>query len=337
MRSCLTQIIRSLALTALFVWCASAQIAGGLGETTRTDLGGNNFILGTVFLPSGRPVDFRMRVKLVSPTRGDIISTTDDRGQFIFSGVGAGQYTVVIDREKDFEAASRSVEVIRARSVTPESYNLSIRLSARPSNLPKPGVIYSDDANASKHAVDLFKQGMASAKANDRKGAIEKLQAAVTESPRFISALNELGLQQMLEGDLASSEQSLRAALAVNPNAIEPLTNLGILLFRTKRYEPAEQTFSRLLHLNGRSPVAFYFLGRIHTALAKPDDAIKALTKAVQLGGEQFNEAHRLLAALYLEKKDRNRTIHEIEAYLKAAPKAPDAEQLRDLVKQLRG
>jgi len=42
------------------------QIAGGLTETTNTRLGGNNYIVGTVYSPDGVPINTRMRIKLTS-------------------------------------------------------------------------------------------------------------------------------------------------------------------------------------------------------------------------------------------------------------------------------
>ena len=90
---------RLLFLGAIFLFSSSlttAQIAGGLTETTNTRLGGNNYIVGTVYSPDGLPITTRMRLRLTSPNWGDILATTDDRGRFVFSGVGAGAYTISI-------------------------------------------------------------------------------------------------------------------------------------------------------------------------------------------------------------------------------------------------
>ncbi len=193
---------------AFLVVSINGQIAGGLGETTRTDLGGNNYIAGTVFSPAGSPIQTRMRVKLVSMTRGEIVTTTDDRGQFIFSGVGAGEYTVAIDREKDFEPVSQTVSITRARSTVPETYNVSLRLTAKVSREAKPAVIYAEDANASKKAVELFRDAIGRSKLGDHRGAVEKLRAAIAESPRFISALNELGVQYIILGEFYTFQHS---------------------------------------------------------------------------------------------------------------------------------
>src|SRR5215217_781235 len=100
-------------VVAIVAWSAAlamGQLAGGLTETTNTRLGGNNYIVGTVYTPDGVPIKTRMRIKLTSPEWGDILATTDDRGRFVFSGVGSGVYAIVIDREKEYEPVSHEVE-----------------------------------------------------------------------------------------------------------------------------------------------------------------------------------------------------------------------------------
>src|SRR5436190_12080464 len=98
---------RHFVLLGLLLICMAgpvlSQIVSGMNETTDTGLGGNNYVAGTVFWPSGRPVNTRMGVRLTSVMGGETFAMTDDRGQFIFSGVSDGGFYVVIDREKDFE------------------------------------------------------------------------------------------------------------------------------------------------------------------------------------------------------------------------------------------
>jgi len=50
-----------------------------------------------------------------------------------------------------------------------------------------------------------------------------------------------------------------------------------------------------------------------------------------------MKEAHRLLAIIYTIRGAKKQAADELEAYLKLAPDAPDAEQLRDKIRQLRG
>jgi regulator of sirC expression with transglutaminase-like and TPR domain len=49
-----------------------------------------------------------------------------------------------------------------------------------------------------------------------------------------------------------------------------------------------------------------------------------------------MKEAHRILAIIYASRGAKKQAADQLEAYLKLAPNAPDAEKLRDKVRQLR-
>ena len=49
-----------------------------------------------------------------------------------------------------------------------------------------------------------------------------------------------------------------------------------------------------------------------------------------------MKEAHRTLAIIYNSRGDKKQAIVELEAYLKLNPTAPDAEQLRKALEQLK-
>jgi len=305
-----------------------------MNEVTRTGLGGNTFVVGTVYAPSGRPIGYRLRIKLVSNVRGDIIASTDDRGQFVFSGVSAGQYDVVIDSESEFEPYSQHLDVDVGRSTSPLVFTLNLRLSERRHSGPKPGVVSASDAGASKKSASLYKEAVERAKSDDHQGAIEKLKLAIADSPKYVSALNELGAQYMIINDLASAETILREATTLDPKAEEPIINLGICLFRQKRYDKAQEQLSKGLAIDARSAVAHFYMGRTYMSLEKADDAIRELIETVTLSGEQFKETHRLLASLYIGKRERAKVVDELEIYLRLVPNAKDADELRQIIKQ---
>jgi len=56
--------------------------------------------------------------------------------------------------------------------------------------------------------------------------------------------------------------------------------------------------------------------------------------RAIALGRDEVKDAHRFLGAIYLQRGERERGVAELETYLKLAPKARDAEQVRQIVRQ---
>ena len=314
---------------------AAGQIAGGLSETTNTGLGGNNYIVGTVFSPDGMPISRRMRIKLSTPTWGEILATTDDSGRFVFSRVGSGDYTLVIDGEKEFEPYTQQVDIIRPRSTVAETYTVTIRL--RPlergkSKAEKPSVISASNAGVPNRAMDLYQNASKLAEAKDYKGAIEQLKLAVAEYPTFVNALNQIGVLYLRLNELDKADEALKAALKIKSDAYEPLINRGIALFRLSRFKDAETVLRATLKTKPDSSAAYYYLGRTLNKMGRTDEAETAYRTCIKMSTGEFREAHRLLAVIYLDRGASERVIEELEAYLKLVPTAPDAADLRKVI-----
>ena len=315
---------------------AVSQIAGGLTETTNTHLGGNNYIVGTVFAPDGQPITTRMRLRLNSPTWGEILAMTDDRGQFVFSGVGAGTYTITIDREKEYLPVSQQVEIVRARSTVPETYTVTIRLQAVENTKLRPSVISAANAGVPEKALKFYEKAAKLVDEKDYQGAIKQLKLAVAEYPAFVNAYNQMGVLYLRLDELDKADAALREALKINPEAYEPLVNRAVTLFRMAKFKEAETVLRTTLKLKPESAVAHYYLGRTLNKLGRNGEAETALVACVKLSPEEFKEAHRLLAAIYLDQGMSQRVVEELETYLKLVPTAPDAENLRKVIEQIK-
>jgi Flp pilus assembly protein TadD len=330
---------RLLSLGAIFFYSsalATAQIAGGITDTTNTRLGGNNYIVGTVYSPDGFPITTKMRIKLSSPTWGDILAMTDDRGRFVFSNVGSGSYSIVIDTEKEYLPVSYTVEIVRERAPIPETYTVSIRLRLADNgkSTTKPSVVNAANAGVPKKALDAYNNASKLAREKDYQGAIKELRQAVAEYPSFVTALNLIGILHLRLNELDKADEALKAALKIDPQAYEPLLNRSIALFRLARFKDAETFLRKTLKVKPDSPFAYYYLGRTLQKLGKNEEAEKAFLTCTEMKPGEFSEAHRFLAAIYLDRGKPDRVVEQLETYLKLVPTAPDAENLRKVLDQ---
>jgi tetratricopeptide (TPR) repeat protein len=311
----------------------TAQIAGGINETTGTSLGGNNFIAGTIFSPIGTPINIRTRIRLSSQTGGEYISTTDDRGQFVFSGLAAGNYTITFDGDKDFQFASQQVEVLQTRGR--QTYNISIRLVENKKTTAKPGVINKAAVGIPPKAIAFYQKSLTLSKDGKYKEAIEQLKLAVGEYAEFTMAFNEIAVQYLKLNELEKAEEALQSALKIDSEAFEPMVNYGIVLYRLKKYPEGEIAMKNVLKLKD-SVVGYYYLGRTLAALEKYDEAEKAFLSAIKLGEGEMKEAHRMLASMYINKGDNQKAIEQLTIYLKLVPNATDAKHLQQVIEQLK-
>jgi len=326
-------------VSAILVWSAAlamGQIAGGGNDTTNTRHGGNNYIVGTVYTPDGVPITTRMRIKLTSQEWGDILATTDDRGRFVFSEVAAGTYTVTIDREEGYESVSREVQVTKTRNFVPETYSVMIRLRAVENKKPKvgPAVINAANAGVPKPALDHYEKASKLSQEKDFEGAIKELKLAVSEYPPFVSAHNQIGVLYLRLNKLENAESAFKAALKIDPEAVEPLLNRGIALYRLGKFKDAETSLRASLKLKPDTSVSYYYLGRTLNKLGRNEEAETALLTCLKMNPNDFTEAHRVLAAIYLDRGALAQVVDQLEAYLKVVPTAPDADNLRKVIEQ---
>jgi tetratricopeptide (TPR) repeat protein len=267
---------------------------------------------------------------------GDRIQTTNETGNFAFRGLPTGSYTVLVEKEKDFEPYSQSVDIRQFRGSPPQVYTLNIRLEFKGRPETKPGVINAELVNVPQKARAYYDNAVAQAKKGDHKGAIEQLNLAIKEYPSFPLAFNELGVQYLKLNQLENADEAFQGALKIAPDAFAALINRGIANVMMKRYGEAVPILRKALKKNDQSAVGHYFLGQALANLGLFEDAEKELLASLKLGREEMKEAHRILAIIYTSRGAKKQAADELEAYLKLAPNAPDAEKLKDRIRQLK-
>ena len=315
-----------------------AQVSAISESESQTGLGGINTIVGTVFAPSGRPLESRIRIKLSTMTRGDRLFTTNENGQFAFRGLTPGSYTVTIDREADYKPVSQVVDIIQLPNARPQTqvFTVNIRLEFRDRTKMEPAVVNAELANIPKKALTHYNAGMELAKNNNREGAIAELKLAIAEHPTFTRAFNEMGVQYLKLGKLEDADAAFQGALKIDPESFPALINRGIANVMMKRYGESVPLLRKAVKGHEKSAVGHYFLGQALANLGLFDDAEKELLTSLELGKEEMKEAHRILAIIYSAKGSKKKAADELDAYLKLAPTTPDAEKIKDQIRKLR-
>lgn len=332
----------------LFLLFGAVQVAaqstsqGGLPQggfppgaaSTDTGLGGGNAINGMIVSSTGQRIQRRISVRLRTSTRGDRMSTTDERGNFVFQGVPPGDYQVVIEKEPDFEPFSQTVTVIQPRGTPPQTFFLSIRLNMKARAETRTGVLNVEFANVPARARAFYDKAQEQGQAGNNKAAIELLKQAIAEYSDFMLAFNELGNQYLRLGELDKSEEALAKARKLAPDSATPLLTHGILLTVQGKFNLAVTELETALKQRDQSANGHLYLGQALANLGRFGDAEVQLKRAIELGGDEVKDAHRFLGAIYLQRGEREKAVAEFETYLKLAPKAKEAEQVRQAIRQ---
>jgi Tfp pilus assembly protein PilF len=270
---------------------------------------------------------------------GDQFVMSDDSGAFGFRRLKGGTYTINVDAGSEFELAYETVDIIelpRRRGADGQTITVQITLSPKSGTLGPGGTVDASTGGVPETARALYKDALEAAQSGDGKLAIEKLEAALKIYPNYMSALNALGLEYMKLKKYDKAEESFRQAVKIAPEAFTPRLNYGILLLQKKDYIAAATELQRAAQKDSSSAAAHLHLGRAFVNLAIYNKAEKELQQAVSIGGADVIEAHRYLAAVYIETRENLRAATELEKYLTLSPAAKDAEKVREIIKQLR-
>jgi Flp pilus assembly protein TadD len=301
------------------------------GGPPPTDAGwGAGGLSGMILSSTGQRFSRRVSVRLRSRAKGDRVSTTDDKGNFVFIGVPPGDYVVIVDKEQGFEPYSENVQIISGGAPP----YLSIRLRLKGEAKSETGVVNAEFANVPPRALAFYEKAIAESLAGKNKEAIEQLKQAISEYPDFMLAFNELGVQYLKLGEFDKAEEALAKARKLAPESATPLLTHGILLTVMGKFSLAVTELQTALKQREQSANGHLYLGQALANLGRFAEAEVHLKRAVELGGDEVKDAHRFLGAIYLQRGDRDRGVAEFETYLKLAPKAKDAEQVRQMVKQ---
>jgi TolA-binding protein len=332
---------------------ARAQMGGIDSDPGDPGTGGKNTIQGSIYYESGQRLDRRVKVRL----RGlntDSFTMSDDTGAFSFRRLRDGAYTVIVDAGSGYEVTSENVDVIqpRRRGDPGQTYTVQLTLHTRNAASQPVGTVDASTGGVPEPARKLYKEALDAIQAGDHKKAIEQLNEAVKLYPTFVPALNELGVQYMRQKEYDKAEASLREALRLAPDSFTPQLNFGILMMQKKDYVTAATALERAVQKDNSSSAAHLNLGKAFINLGVYNKAEKELLQVISIGGDHTAEthlssigmggdntveAHRYLAAVYIETKNNDRAVQQLEQYLSLAPKAKDADKIREIVKQLRG
>lgn len=294
-------------------------------------------IRGRVLTPEGAPFAGTARVTLQTTSGSQVVIYTDSLGQFDFSSIAPGRYTLEAEANgQNFEPATSDVQVFKGM---PAVVTISLK-EKKKATLPK-----SSDAVVSAVELDKripekarkeFRRAHQAAGRGQTEEAIAHLRKALGIHPDFLMARNDLGAQLLAVGRLDEAAEQLRIAVRLDAQAFNPRLNLGIVLVKQQQFREAARMLAEAASLNPQSPAARLFAGLAYASLQDLDRAEQELKSAYTLGGVDYALALFHLGHLYLSRGERQLALKSFEAYLGAVPNAANADQVRQLIGILR-
>ena len=259
-----------------------------------------------IFMPGGALPERSMRFTL---TRDDgRIETlfTDTKGKFLITGdlVREAEYTITVESDgQSFGTTVTTFRILRNQIVYLPIFLNPFREKVRKS----PGVLDVTDANVPAEARNAYQQAMQKAAEGKAESAVSDFQRALSLYPKYLRALNDLGVLYLKLNRLDESASTFRQALKIDRNSLYPRLNLGIVLNRQGNHAEAAELLGKLYRNNSEFTAANVPYGEALAETGQLAEAEKVLRQAVadeKLKGSIQAEAHFRLGAV-LNRQNR--------------------------------
>src|SRR4051812_35687651 len=290
-----------------------------------------NTLTVTVRDGKNRPVaDARVEIRTMLGGVGSVPSGyTNQAGIFEASNVGDGQYEVTA--QKNLTQASERVEVGGGMGM------VALKLGEQQ---------VSDAGNATsvsvaqykvpKKAREEFKKAQAAVDERKVEEARKHVVKALEIHPDFAEALTLRGIMHLEEQNSEAAIADLDHAIKADGGYVLAYLALGAAFNLTQRYDEALRTLDRGVALNPQSWQAYFEIGKAEVGKADYAAAIRSLDKAESLAQGKYPLIHLAKAHAMLALKNYPDAMNELQAFIDQAPKAPQADNARETLQQVR-
>jgi tetratricopeptide (TPR) repeat protein len=172
------------------------------------------------------------------------------------------------------------------------------------------------DAARTYLAGIYYAQGNADLKADALDAAIEKYNKSLSYKPSYYKSHYGLGLVYKKQENLPLMKENLDKAIEMAGDDAKTIGNAkdaaasayqkaGALSLQTSKYNDAVQHLVASQEYDVAEPRTYFYLAIAYNGLSKPDEAIEAANKAVELQTEDKSDIYFELAKAYETKADQ--------------------------------
>jgi Tfp pilus assembly protein PilF len=285
-----------------------------------------------------------------------LLTVTNNAGEFLFDGLKETDYLIVV-AAPGYQTATEKINLKgRASSVNTDGVRtVEITLLPARSAAPESTSQNAFMQNVPKAALDTFERAMRLGKAGRKQVANTMLQEAIKIYPDYFDAHLALSNEMMKAGRIAEAITEFEEASRINPRDDRVYQTFGALLLKQGKYEVAAAVFAEASRLNPsealhplmRAEALIDYASAIDPASSESagvvvrNDALNEAERNLNLASDKSNNrlaatVHFQRARLYQRRGERERAAAELEQYLLANPAIKNADEIRDVIRELR-
>jgi tetratricopeptide (TPR) repeat protein len=194
-----------------------------------------------------------------------------------------------------------------------------------------------------KAAVDEYQKAMEQARKGNRTAAKERLEAAIRIEPDFFNAHNSLAILFHTLSQYKDAEREYLEAARINPRSLAPYVNLASLhieqAVQDQQDVKAARTFlndalsnlNKAFEVQPGAPLAHYLSGIVYFMTGFYEESESHFKKALASGGSRMINARLALADIYIQLKEWDSVVVQLDEYLDEVPYAPNRVRIRSV------
>jgi tetratricopeptide (TPR) repeat protein len=177
--------------------------------------------------------------------------------------------------------------------------------------------------SADRRAAFFNDRGVANARLNRLRAAIDDFNASVKLAPEGASAYNNRGNVLLALGLAAEAEKDFNRALVLAPGYTAAYVNRANARSLAGDTEGALKDFSHAARLSPKSPAAYGGRGRLHLAANRPHAAVRDFNRAVG-NDARYGPGYRLRAEAYVLLGRFEEAVEDLSRAIAFDPSNPD-------------
>ena len=163
------------------------------------------------------------------------------------------------------------------------------------------------------------------------------LEKAVALYPQYAIAWSELGRIQATQGQVDAARNSFNQSISADPKFVVPYVEIAALEYRAHRWQELANTSEKAVSLDPFHYPQIFFLNAVaNYNLHNADRAVESARRAQKLDvNHQIPQISHFLGVILAERQNYAAAAAEMRDYLKFAPGASDAAEVRSQIAQL--
>lgn len=291
-----------------------------------------NSLTVTVRDRKNQPIaDARVEVRPFMSMGSSIAGYTNPSGVFEATGLNEGAYEVIV--QKGVLQSSDRVEVgagMASASIVIDSTDTAA------AEIGGKTTVSLAQYKVPKKARDAFKKAESALSERKTDEAHKHLAKALEIYPDFAEALTMRGIMNLEAKNHEAAIADFDHAIKSDPGYAMSFVAMGAAYNLTQRFDDALRVLERGIAMSPQSWQAYFEVSKAQVGKSNYEAAIRAADKAQVLSDGRYPLVHLVKAHAMLALKQYDSAMGELQAFLDQDPKAPQAEDARTTLEQVR-